>query len=178
MDQNANQIRLGYSEQILTFAHDGTSGIDSTEPFNARQLIQIFNLGSGVNKRNSIASEGRFGIGFKYWKTKFQKLVVRAKYSDTNVLRIDINRKYELDSIGLAINDDVGPEMFKNGETTLFEFHIPKDEETEDQCNDIIESLDERIMRSLPMMAARNGGRISFFDTDRNRGSIGNSSHR
>ncbi|MDA0716316.1 MAG: hypothetical protein O3A74_07145, partial [archaeon] len=167
MDQNATQIRIGYSEQILTFAHDGTSGNDSTEPFNARQLIQIFDLGSGVNKRNSIASEGRFGIGFKYWKKKFNKLVVRGRYSDFRILRIDINHKYELDSIGLAINEEVEPEKFKTGETTLFEFHIPKDQETEAQCNDIIANLDERILRSLPMMAARNGGQISINIGDR-----------
>lgn len=170
MDQNATQIRLGYSERILTFAHDGTSESNSSEPFNARQLIQIFNLGSGIGKRNSIASEGRFGIGFKYWKTKFRRLVVRAKYSNSKVLRIDINDMYELDSIGLAINEDVEPEVFKTGESTLFEFHIPKDKETEDQCNDIIENLDERILRSLPMMAARNGGQIAINIGDKEIG--------
>ena len=154
MDQGATKIRMAYEEGILRFAHNGTdgSGTENEEPFTGSQLNALFRYG-GRNKRNSIASEGRFGIGFKYWITMFESLTVRARYQCQEVLRLDVACDYALNSIGLCIREPGGDALFMDEETTLFEFHTPIGT-TEHNCQQLEEHLDERILRSIPMMAA------------------------
>jgi hypothetical protein len=161
MDQGATKIRMAYADACLQFAHNGTVNDDlDGEPFTGDQLNALFHYG-GRHKRNSIASEGRFGIGFKYWITMFERLTVRARYQCQNVLRIDVASDYSLNSVGLCIREPGGDALFEDEETTLFEFHTPIGT-TEQDCQQLEEHLDERILTSIPMMAASRGGHLEI----------------
>jgi len=162
MDQHADDISINYDKErkVLRLAHNGKESHDGIEPFNHKQLRGLF-TNSARTKTNSIASEGRFGIGFKYWITLFERLTVLAKYSNNEVIRLDIDKNYSPSSIGLVINDTDSTALFTGGQSTIFEFYNPR-EICEEDCNHLTEKLDNRIKASLPMMAARKGGNVSI----------------
>jgi hypothetical protein len=69
-----SKITIDFSKTEIGFRHDGRP--PQHLGYNKSELIKM--VESGSTKRSDLNSEGRFGIGFKYWTYHFSNVVLSA----------------------------------------------------------------------------------------------------